>query len=142
MSEKSEPAATEQNPARLSHQRILFAMAAVVIVGAIACSIFVSGRFGLGFIIGGVLAFFNYFWLKNSLKRIFENAGEGGEKPSFLTGNYFLRYAAIGLFIYFVYVTDAVPIVAVLLGLGAFAAAILIEGLILVFSSISKREEF
>ncbi|MGI8494040.1 MAG: ATP synthase subunit I [Pyrinomonadaceae bacterium] len=142
MSENTEPVATEYtNPVQLSHGRILWAMAIVVLLGAITSSIFVSLRFGAGFTIGGILAFVNYYWLKNSLKKIFDSAA-GGEKPSFLSLNYFLRYAAVGLVIYIIYLSEVVPIIAVLLGLGVFAAGIVIEGLILIFSSISKREEF
>lgn len=142
MSGNSEPVVSEQeNIAQLSHRRILWAMAVVVILGAITSSILVSLKFGIGFTIGGILAFVNYYWLKNSLKKIFDSAA-GGEKPSFLSLNYFLRYAAVGLVIYIIYLSEAVPIIAVLLGLGVFAAGIVIEGLILIFSSVSKREEF
>ena len=142
MSGNFEPVVSEQeNIAQLSHRRILWAMAIVVICGAITSSILVSLKFGIGFTIGGILAFVNYYWLKNSLKKIFDSAASG-EKPSFLSLNYFLRYAAAGLVIYIIYLSEAVPIIAVLLGLGVFAAGIVIEGLILIFSSISKREEF
>ena len=142
MSENSEPVATEYTkPVQLSHGRVLWAMAFVVLIGAITSAILVSLRFGAGFTIGGILAFVNYYWLENSLKKIFDSAASG-EKPSFLSLNYFLRYAAAALIIYIIYLSEAVPIIAVLLGLGVFAAAIVIEGLILIFSSISKREEF
>lgn len=143
MSENSEPIVTEQKiNGQLSHKRILWVMAIVIIVGAIVSSIFVSARFAAGFVLGGIAAFINYFWLKNSLKKVFD-AANGGEdaRPSFLSLNYFLRYLAFGLFIYIVYLTNWVSMIAFLLGAGVFAAAIVIEGLILVLSSISKREE-
>jgi hypothetical protein len=142
MSENFEPIATEQQTiAPLSHRRILWTMAIGVFIASILCAVFVSRIFGLGFAIGGVLAFFNYYWIKISLKRIFDKA-IAGEKASFLGANYFLRYLAAGAVLAVVYLTGVVPIVAVLLGLCVFAFAIVIEGLLRILSPISKREEF
>ena len=66
MSGNSEPVAAEtEQSAPLSHRRILWTMVIVVIIGAILSFVFVSLRSSvLGFIIGGILAFFNYYWLK------------------------------------------------------------------------------
>ena len=73
MSETSEPITDEQeNLAPLSHRRILLIMGLIVLAGSILIFIFVSWRFGLGFLIGGILAFVNYYWLKISLKNVFE----------------------------------------------------------------------
>jgi hypothetical protein len=146
MSGNFEPVLTETNTiAPLSHRRILWTMAIVVFIAGILCSIFVSWQFSIGFVIGGILAFLNYYWLKVSLKRIFDKAigsGEGGEMPRFLGANYFLRYLAFGAILCVVYFSQIVPIVAVLLGLCVFAVALVIEGLLRILSSISKREEF
>ena len=143
MSENSEPITTEQETLPpLSHRRILWTMGVVIFIATILFTFFVSWQFGLGFAIGEILAFLNYYWLKVSLKRIFDKVTSSEEKPRFITLNYFLRYLAIGTFIYIVYLTEFVPIVAVLLGLCVFAAAIVIEGFLRILSSISKREEF
>ena len=142
MSGNSEPSAIEpETIAPLSHRRILWTMAIVVFVAAIVSFVFISWQFGLGFIIGGSLAFLNYYWLKTSLKSIFDRA-ISGEKSSFISINYFLRYLGVGALIYIVYLTQAVSMVAVMLGLSVFAVAIVIEGLLRILSSISKREEF
>lgn len=142
MSENTKPVVIEPNRvAPLSHRRILWTMAIVVFIAAILCSVFVSRAFGLGLCIGGILAFLNYYWLKISLKRVFDKA-IGGEQPVFLAGTYFLRYLSIGVVVFIVYLTEIVPIIALLLGLSAFALAIMVEGLLRIFSPISKREEF
>lgn len=142
MSGNFEPIATEQQTiAPLSHRRILWTMAIIVLIGAGLCAVFVSYQFGLGFTIGGILAFLNYYWLKVSLKRIFDKAIESaasGEKPGFLAVSYFLRYVGMGAAIYIVYLTNVVPMIAVLLGLCVFALAIVIEGLLRILSGISK----
>ena len=142
MSGNSKPAAPEQEKSlSLSHTRILWTMAIVVILGAILSFIFVDSNFGWGILIGGILSFLNYYWLKKSLTDIFSQASEGN-RPNFLTLNYFLRYLGLGIAIWILYEIKIVSIIAVLLGMAAFAFAIVIEGLIIIFSSFSKREEF
>jgi len=125
----------------ISHRRILWTLAAVTIIGGLAGFIFASWQFGLGVIFGGILSFVNYYWLKISLKRIFDNAIASGIKPRFLVIRYFGRYLTLGVILTIVFLTEIVPVVAVILGLSGFAAAIVIEGLILLFSSFFKSKE-
>ncbi|MGI9035581.1 MAG: ATP synthase subunit I [Pyrinomonadaceae bacterium] len=142
MSGNSKPvAAGQEKSLSLAHSRILRAMGAIVILGAISSFIFIDAPFGFGILIGGGLAFLNYYWLKKSLKDIFSRAADGA-RPSFLTLNYFLRYAGLGIAVWIFYEIKIVSVIAVLLGMAAFAFAIVIEGLIIIFSSFSKREEF
>jgi hypothetical protein len=117
----------------VSHSRILWLMAGVGLVGGIVGSALGSFRFGLGVLIGTALAFANYFWLKGSLRKIF-SAAESGERPRMLAGKYFLRYVVLALVVAIFYATDLVPVVAVILGLGAFGFAVVIEGLLRIFS--------
>jgi hypothetical protein len=145
MSEISEPVASEENePApRLSHRRILWIMAIVLAVAVLFSLIYAQRDFTLGLIIGGILAFLNYFWLKSSLRNIFDTMAAAGEKPRFLAARYFLRYATLGTIVAVVFITEIVSMVAVLLGLSSIALAVVIEGLIRIFTSdSSKREEF
>ncbi|HEX8286553.1 MAG TPA: ATP synthase subunit I [Pyrinomonadaceae bacterium] len=142
MSENSEQAVTEQQEALqpLSHKRIYAEMAAVVVVSAVVSFIFVSAAFGFGVIVGGILSLINYYWLKHSLRRIFD-AAHPSEPPRFLATKYFLRYLVFGAILAVVYLTKAVPVVAVLLGLASFAFAIVIEAFIRLFSSFFNKKE-
>ncbi|MGI8849104.1 MAG: hypothetical protein ACR2HT_02930, partial [Pyrinomonadaceae bacterium] len=74
-----------------------------------------------------------------SLKGIFDKAITG-DKPQFLATRYFLRYVSFGAVLTIVYLTEIVPVVAVLLGLASFALAIIIEAVIRLFSSVFKKE--
>ncbi|MEJ7701906.1 MAG: ATP synthase subunit I [Pyrinomonadaceae bacterium] len=140
MSGNSEPSIAEQETiAQLSHKRILFIMGIVAVLGGFAGFIFVSSDFGLGFLLGGILSLINYYWLKKSLKGIFDKAITG-DKPQFLATRYFLRYVSFGAVLTIVYLTEIVPVVAVLLGLASFALAIIIEAVIRLFSSVFKKE--
>ncbi len=139
MSENSEQTA-EQTIQTLSHRRILTIMAAVIIVSVLLGFIFISAFFAGGVLIGGILSFVNYYWLKQSLKRIFDRAVIG-EQPRFLATRYFLRYMVFGIILAIIYLTKTVSVAAVLLGLGSFAFAIVIEGFIRLFSGLFKKRE-
>jgi hypothetical protein len=143
MSEASDSSITNEQPPApsISHRRILWTLGLVAIVGGLAGFIFVAPEFGFGFFFGGVLAFVNYYWLKISLRRIFEGVVERGEKPGFLAIRHFGRYLTLGAILAIVFLTEIVPVIAVVLGLASFALAIVIEGLILIFSSFFKSRK-
>ena|SRR5687767_13476836 len=133
MSEDIEPSGSETGYIRpLSHERVLRIMAVIGIAGAIAGFAFGSLGFGLGILIGTVLAFVNYYWLTSSLRKIFA-AAASGDPPRMLAVRYFLRYVVLAIVVAAIYVTGLVSIVALILGLGAFGFAVVIEGLIRIF---------
>ncbi|MGI9056010.1 MAG: ATP synthase subunit I [Pyrinomonadaceae bacterium] len=141
MSETSEPITDEQeNLAPLSHRRILLIMGLIVAAGSVLIFIFLSWRFGLGFLIGGILSFVNYYWLKISLKNVFERVVTE-ENPRFSATRYFLRYFVLGAILTVVYLSELVPFVSVVTGLLSFAFAILIEGLIRIFTAFFNNRE-
>ena len=140
MGENSEPlTAEERTPSEISHRRLLFEMAAVVIAGTIAGFVFFSARVGFGVLMGGILAFVNYFWQKHSIKAIFDRAIEG-KKSRFLALRYILRYVALGGVLAIIYLTQTVSIYAVIFGLASFAIAVVIEGFTSIFSSSDRQE--
>ena len=123
-----------ENTAPLTHKRILLLMAVVTILCSFSALIVDSWQFALGIGVGGLLSFLNYYWMKWSLKGTFERAVEG-QRPGVFGVQYILRYFGFGLVLALIYVSNALPIIAVLLGLGSFAYAIVIEGIIRIFSS-------
>ena len=112
----------------------------VVILGGLACLIFVSKLFGLGVFMGGILAFVNYYWLKSSLKKLFIETAEGEHKARYSAARYLLRYFTLGAILAIIFLTHTVPIESVILGLGCLAFAILIEATIRIFSFFFNRE--
>lgn len=134
MGEEFEPFETPAQPGpEPSNRRILVIMAVLGVAGGIVGIALSSFRFGLGILVGTALAFANYFWLKSSLRRIF-SAAESGERPRMLAGKYFLRYLILGAVVAIIYAADLLPIVAVILGLTTFAFAVVIEGIMRMFS--------
>jgi hypothetical protein len=142
MSDEIEPVVpVEQAIVPLSHRRILVIMAVFGLAGSIFGSALISVSFGAGVLIGSVLAFVNYYWLKISLKKIFDLAAETGERPRLLALKYFARYLVLGTVVAILYATGAVSIVGVILGMGSFGFAVVIEGILRIFSSpVSEKE--
>ena len=139
MSENSGPLTDQMASPTISHRRILYEMAGVVVFGSLAGFALFSGKVGFGVFVGGILAFANYFWQKNSLKAIFDRA-VSGKKSRFLAARYILRYVVLAGAVAVIYVTDLVSIYAVIFGLASFAIAVVIEGFTSIFSSSKDRE--
>lgn len=133
MGEVTDPLTTGSNTAAISHGGILGVMAVLIGAGTLAGFAFGGTRFGFGVLFGGVLAFANYLWLDRSTKAIFTNAGTAS--TGMLAAKYILRYVALGAVLLLVYLTNAVPVPAVLLGLAAFAFAVVLQGLKNIISS-------
>lgn len=142
MSDAKEPFETVDDTVQpITHRRILSVMAVCVVIGTILSFVFGSWQFGLGFLIGGILSFINYYWLKVSLKKVFESA-EADEKPRISATKYMLRYVVFGGLLVLIYLTKTVPVAAVILGLASFAFAILIEAFIRIFISFFNKKDF
>lgn len=135
MNDEREPVGeSQQLTTPLQHSRILVILAVLGILGTVAGIAFHSTRFGLGILVGSALAFANYYWLKRSLKSIFAAAADG-EKPRMLAGSYFLRYIILGLVIAIIYAGDLLPIVPVILGMGGFGFAVIVEAFLRIVSA-------
>ena len=123
-----------------AHRRILVIMGVMGLIAAAGAAIAFSWLHGLGLLIGLVIAFVNYFWLKYSLRKVFENTPEG-EKPRISALRYLGRYLALGLVIAVIYGSAVIPIVPVMLGIAGFGFAVVVDGVIRIFTSFSNRKE-
>ena len=122
-----------------SHNRILVIMAVLGGASSVLTAAVYSARFGLGLLIGSALAFGNYYWLKRSLQRVFAEAAEG-EKAKISALRYIFRYVAMAAVIGIIYASGVLPIVAVILGLGGFGFAVVIDGIIRIFQGSGNAE--
>jgi hypothetical protein len=118
--------------ANISHSRLLIEMAVLIAVGSVIGFVFGGPRFGFGILFGGALAFLNYYWLKRSTAAIFEKA-VSGTSARFVSLRFIARYVAVGAVILAVHFSGAMPAVAVIAGLSAFAIAVVVDGLISIF---------
>ena len=130
MSDSTKPVAGESQPsATISNRRLLVEMVVITLVVSVTGLMAASGRFFAGVLFGGALALVNFLWLDRSLAVVFKAATEG-VKPRFLAVRYILRYVVIGVVLLGIYLTDALPVVAVIIGLASFAFAVVFDGII------------
>jgi hypothetical protein len=129
----------ESAVAQLSHRRLLIDMVVVTVAGFLVLLVAGYVGFAFGFVVGSLLSFANYFWLKNSIRKLFERAIDG-TSPALLAMVYFFRYVLLAAVLYLIYVTNALPVVAVVVGLGCFVFAVMIEGFYNIFSTFNKKE--
>jgi hypothetical protein len=127
MGEEFDPLTTESAAALISNRGIVIIMLVLIVVGTTAAFAIGGGRFGAGVLTGGILAVINYFWLEWSTRALFEQRAISS--ATLLSAKYILRYVAIGGVLLLIHMTGAVPIVAVILGLSAFAIAVVLQGL-------------
>lgn len=133
MGEELHPLTTDKSTRPISHRDILIVMGVVVVVSTIAGFIFGGKAFGFGVIFGGLLSYANYFWLDRSTRAMFVNAEMAS--TGLLAAKYILRYVALGAVLLLVYLSGITPVAAVILGLSAFALAVVLQGLKNIISS-------
>ena len=129
-----------KNDVVLSETRLLATMCAVLIF-FVAASLFLWNLdVTVGLILGGALSFLNYYWLKKSLRSLFDRVtdGTGG---GFSASFYIFRYAVIGVVIAAAAKLHLASVAAMLVGLLSFAFAILLEAVIQLYLAIVNREE-
>jgi hypothetical protein len=130
----------DDEPKTISEKRLLWFMAIVSVVEIVGSLFLGNWRITFGLMLGSALSFLNYYWLKISLRSLFDRA-TAGERPRFTGFLYVLRYGALALTIALASQLKLITIAAALIGLLTFAIAILIEAFIQVFISIVNREE-
>ena len=127
-------------PTPPTHNRILVIMAVLGVLAAIAGVIFHSISFGIGILVGIALAFGNYYWLRYSLKKVFAEAAEG-ERPKISAIRYILRYITLAIVVAIIFALGILPIVAVILGMAGIGFAVVVDGIIRIFSSAESRTQ-
>jgi hypothetical protein len=133
MGETTEPVAGENKAAgTLSHRRLLIEMIVITLTAGVIGLIAGSARFFAGVLIGGAIAVINFLWLDRSLTTLFRSVADG-VKPGLPAIRFILRYVLIGVALLSIYLTDAVPMASVILGLASFGIAVLFEGITAIF---------
>jgi len=120
--------------------RIVWLLVGLMVIGAVTGAVLKSGIFGVGILVGGVLSIVNYIWLRSSVRVLLSGVDEGA-RPRFLAVRYLSRYLTFGAVLVVIYLTEAFPMISVLIGLAGFAFAIVIEGLRSIVMSFNRHEE-
>lgn len=114
-----------QSEARISQLTVVWGA-----VGGILTAVFYQPRWGAGVMIGSLLAWLNFRWLKQGLDALTQSIATQGEasKGEVPVATYFkavFRYALIALIVYVIFEYLKVPVLSMVFGLCALGAATL-----------------
>lgn len=106
-------------------RRVLRNIVAVVALSVVAAAIFADLKFMLGLVLGGALALLNYKWLNSSLRAVLVVGGEKAPPGTLI--KFVLRWLVIAAVAWAANRTGYLDPIAILAGLLAPAAAVVIE---------------
>jgi ATP synthase I chain len=111
-----------------------------LVVGAL----FVSGKFVVSFLVGAVISYLNFCWMKQGVDRLIGSFGnEVSPSPrrsaKSVIFKYFLRYALIGGTLYAIFRFQFFEARGAIMGLLLFVAAVLFECLHLVTKTLLEE---
>lgn len=129
-----------KNEIHISQTRLLVSMAAFLVVLLVGSLFIAPWRVSVGLLLGGILSFLNFYWIKISLESVLNRAATE-QKASFNASFYILRYAVIAIIIFIAAQFNIASVAATLLGLLSFAFAVLLEAIIQLYLTIVNREE-
>jgi hypothetical protein len=138
MSEDSHSVDSVTDPADVE-RRVWRNILIVIVVSVAAAALLADLRFALGLAIGGALALFNYRWLHASVRAILEIGGE--KAPPGTVMKFLFRWLVIGVAVSVLTRTGYVDAVAILTGLFAPAAAIMMEAAYVTYKAIAHNGE-
>ena len=110
-------------------RRILSLTLALIVLGAAGYFIIGGWRGGCGFLLGGLISYLNFQWIKRTVYALGETTG--GKPPRAKVAVFLgLRYLLLGLGAYAILKFSEISLSAALVGLFAPAAAVILEILI------------
>lgn len=111
---------------RISEDRIVAAVTKgggfLLVVLCLTGYLFVSGKFAIGVLAGGILALGNFYWMRNTLRRVLHL--QPGQASSFAQLRYLLRLAFAALVLYVLIVHASIDITGLILGLSVLVVTI------------------
>ncbi|HEU0007686.1 MAG TPA: ATP synthase subunit I [Terriglobia bacterium] len=110
---------------------------------ALAC-LFASSKFIVSFLLGSVISYLNFCWMKQAVDRLISSFGNEGSQLSRRSTRrvifkYFLRYALIAGTLYAIFRFQFFEVKGAILGLLLFVAAVVFECIHLVTKSLLEE---
>lgn len=121
-------------------ERIRRFMLIIAPVGAI-CALWIFGRFAaLGFLLGGVIAYLNFHWLKSGVSGLADRITNTGKQQSGkgLIARFLLRYALLGIAAYAILTSFPASLRGLFAGLFLPVAAIVCEAVYEVYAAVTR----
>ncbi|MGB9480558.1 MAG: ATP synthase subunit I [Candidatus Acidiferrum sp.] len=127
-------------PFQQSESRISSLTLFLGVLVAIPVAYFYGWRWGLGIVVGAILAWVNFRWLRQGLDALTQSAiAQGDQKKARVPiGTYFkalFRYGLIALTVYVIFRYLDVPLLSMFVGLCALGAATMVVSVHSIFGS-------
>jgi hypothetical protein len=78
-------------------------------------AVFLSNRFTLGILLGGLISILNFHWLYHNLKNVFQSLTERAK--SSIMAKYYLRFILTAILLFIIITKDLVHVLGLLIGL-------------------------
>ena len=121
--------AAESDSIEAVYQRLNFSIGVLLLAGLLTFLSLRDWRMSAGFLIGGLVGFFNLLVLKRTVSTVGQVLAEGKATPSVKRQvfKFFFRYVLLGIALYVIFKSTAVSVYGLFLGLFLPVGAILIE---------------
>jgi ATP synthase I chain len=126
-------------------RRITFLIPGFGIAAGLAALVFRRADWAEGLIFGSVLAWLNFWWMKRAVQAFAASSSKGesrGERPKGQAATFLavaFRYALIGFALYGIFILLHVPLLSIVIGLCAFAAATITASVWEILQSVKLR---
>jgi hypothetical protein len=134
-----EPGDAGEDP-REAERRVFRDTCIAACVAVVVSALVAPWRVTAGLLLGGALAVFNHYWLRESVASVFGGARPGA-RPRLGPARYVLRYFVVAAVVYAAAALGVASLVATLAGLCAVVPALLAEGARQLYFAIVRREE-
>ncbi|MEO6394007.1 MAG: ATP synthase subunit I [Pyrinomonadaceae bacterium] len=139
MADKPESGGTYWQDPVIMERRIFQVMCALNVLAVLVSAPLLPWRYTTGFVLGGVLAWQNYRWLRSSISAAFGSVATG-KKPDVGLMRFVLRYVALSATVTAAYLLEVVSVPATLLAMSSFAFAAMLEGFIQTYFIVMHKE--
>ncbi len=117
-------------------RRVMLMLGPAAVVGMWAA---IGWRFGLGFLIGCLIAYVNFYWLKKAVMGLAERVTRTGQRAgSGIVARFLLRYFLIALAAYVIFRVSVAGLYGLLAGLFLPVAAIFCEAVYEVYVALRR----
>ncbi|HKD13548.1 MAG TPA: ATP synthase subunit I [Candidatus Angelobacter sp.] len=132
---------TANDSIKAVYQRLNFSIAVLLIAGVLTFLSFREWKMTGGFLIGGVIAVFNFMVLKRTVSAVGEVVVEGKATRSVKRQvvKFFFRYVLLAAVLYVIFKSSAVSVYGLFMGLFLPVGAILIEAVYELFGALRHR---
>jgi hypothetical protein len=133
------PGGADEDP-RAAERRIFRDTCIAACVAVVAGAALAPWRVTAGLLLGGALAVFNHYWLRESVAAVFGGAG-AGRRRKLGAARFVLRYFVIAAVVFAAVRLGLASLVATLAGMCAVVPALLAEGVRQFYTALVRREE-